>query len=87
MTINEVYIGGIYGLNTLTIAQWEDCKEEPYDSEQTCYSIILCAYKRLLKSNIIALADNAKLLVTNKTIISYDILTKYYFNYPTCRNG
>lgn len=45
MTINEVYIGGIYGLNTLTIAR----KEEPYDSTQTCY-----AYKRLLKSNIIA---------------------------------
>ena len=63
MTIDEVYIGGIYGLNTLTIEQWEDRKEEPYDSEQTCYDIVLCAYKRLLKSNIIALADNAKLLV------------------------
>lgn len=63
LIINEVYIGGIYGLNTLTIAEWEDCKEEPYDSEQTCYDIILCAYKRLLKSNIIALTDNAKLLV------------------------
>ena len=75
MTINKVYIGGIYG--TLTIAHR---KEEPYDSTQTC------AYKRLLKSNIIALADNAKLLITNKTIISYDIITKYYFNYPTCRN-
>lgn len=64
MTINEVYIGGIYGLNTRTIAQWEDRKEEPYDSTQTCY--VLCAYKRLLKSNIIALADNAKLLVPTK---------------------
>lgn len=52
MTINEVYIGG-----TRTIAQWEDSKEEP------SYDIVLCAYKRLLKSNIIALADNAKLLV------------------------
>lgn len=62
MTINEVYIGGIYGLNTRTIAQWEDSKEEPYD----CYDIVLCAYKRLLKSNIIALADNAKLLVPTK---------------------
>ena len=57
MTINK---GGIYGLNTRTIAH---SKEEPYDSEQTCYDIILCSYKRLLKSNIIALADNAKLLV------------------------
>ena len=63
MTINEVYIGGIYSLNTRTIAQWEDHKEEPYDSTQTCYDIVLGAYKRLLKSNIIALADNAKLLV------------------------
>lgn len=33
MTINEVYIGGIYGLNTRTIAH---SKEEPYDSTQTC---------------------------------------------------
>lgn len=63
MTINEVYIGGIQGLNTRTIAH---SKEEPYDSTQTCYDIVLCAYKRLLKSNIIALADNAKLLVPTK---------------------
>lgn len=40
----------------------------------------MLAYKRLLKSNIIA---HAKLLVTNKIIIS---LTKYYFNYSTYRN-
>lgn len=53
MTINEVYIGGP---NTLTIEEWEE-------SEQTCYDTVLCAYKRLLKSNIIALTDNAKLLV------------------------
>lgn len=51
MTINEVYI------DTQTIAH---SKEEP------CYDIVLCAYKRLLKSNIIALADNAKLLVPTK---------------------
>jgi len=63
MTINEVYIGGVYGLNTLTIAQWEDNKEEPYDSNQTCYDIILNVYKKLLKSNIISIADNAKMLV------------------------
>lgn len=51
MTINEVYI------DTRTIEEWEEYKEEP------CYDIVLSAYKRLLKSNIIALADNAKLLV------------------------
>ena len=43
---------GFNGLNILTIEEWEDRKEEPYDSTQTCY--VLCAYKRLLKSNIIA---------------------------------
>ena len=63
MTTNEVYIGGFNGLNILTIEEWEDSKEELYDSTQTCYDIVLCAYKKLLKSNIIALADNAKLLV------------------------
>ena len=63
MTTNEVYIGGFNGLKILTIEEWEECKKELYDSEQTCYDIILYAYKRLLKSNIIALADNAKLLV------------------------
>lgn len=63
MTIDDVYIGGVYGLNTLTIAQWEDYKDEPYDSKQTCYDIILSVYKKLLKSNIIAIANNAKVLV------------------------
>ena len=63
MIIYFVFFLVIYYLNTLTIEQWEEYKEVPYDSEQTCYDIILCAYKRLLKSNIIALADNAKLLV------------------------
>ena len=77
MTINEVYIGGIYGLNTRTIAQWEDSKEEPYDSTQTCYDIVLCAYKRLLKSNIIALADNAKLLVAEYQQNNYKLWYSY----------
>ena len=36
MTTNEVYIGGFNGLKILTIEEWEECKEELYDSEQTC---------------------------------------------------
>lgn len=60
-------------LEVLILELSHDRKEEPYD-------YILCAYKRLLN---IALADNAK---TNKIIISYDILTKYYFNYSIYRN-
>ena len=57
MTINEVYIGGFNGLDILTIEQWEN------RSHDSCYSIILNAYKKLLKINIISIADNAKMLV------------------------
>ena len=63
MTINEVYIGGFNGLNILTIEEWEECKEELYDSEQTCYSLILSGYKRLLKANILDITDKAKMMV------------------------
>ena len=63
MTTNEVYIGGFNGLKILTIEEWEECKEELYDSEQTCYSFILSSYKRLLKANIINITDKAKILV------------------------
>lgn len=58
MTTNEVYIGGFNGLK-----EWEECKEELYDSEQTCFSFILSSYKRLLKANIINITDKAKILV------------------------
>ena len=63
MTTNEVYIGGFNGLKILTIEEWEECKEELYDSEQTCYSFILSRYKRSLKANIINITDKAKILV------------------------
>lgn len=63
MTTNEVYIGGFNGLKILTIEEWEECKEELYDSEQTCYSFILSSYKALLKANIINITDKAKILV------------------------
>lgn len=63
MTTNEVYIGGFNGLNILTIEEWEECKEELYDSEQTCYSFILSSYKEILKANIMDITDKAKILV------------------------
>ena len=63
MNTNEVYIGGFNGLKILTIEEWEECKEELYDSEQTCYSFILSSYKRSLKANIINITDKAKILV------------------------
>ena len=61
MTTNEVYIGGFNGLKILTIEEWEECKKELYDSEQTCYSFILSSYKRSLKANIINI--NSSLII------------------------
>lgn len=63
MTINEVYLGGIYGLNTLTIAQWEEHDEDMYNSQHTCYSIILESYKKLLRLNILDIKEKASKLV------------------------
>lgn len=63
MTINEVYLGGIYGLNTLTIAQWEEHSEDMYDSECTCYSLILESYKKHLRLNILDIQKKASELV------------------------
>ena len=59
MNTNEVYIGGFNGLKILTIEEWEECKKELYDSEQTCYSFILSSYKRSLKANIINITDHS----------------------------
>lgn len=47
MTVDEVFLGGICGLNTLPLSKWED---EP---------IVLVQYKHLLLSNIRYIVTNA----------------------------
>ena len=74
MNTNEVYIGGFNGLKILTIEEWEECKKELYDSEQTCYSFILSSYKALLKANIINITDKAKILVEQYQQNNYKLM-------------
>ena len=59
MTPNEVYLGGIYGINTNSIPFWEEHKDDKYgfngfgiDKNYSLYKIILDQYKNLLISNI-----------------------------------
>lgn len=59
MTPHEVYLGGIYGLNTHSIPFWEEHKNDKYgcngfgiDANYSLYGIIFNQYKALLLSNI-----------------------------------
>lgn len=67
MTPEEVYLGGVYGLNTYPISYWEDYKEDTYgyngfgiNPNYSLYQMILNQYKGLLKSNIESLSISAK---------------------------
>ena len=52
MTIDEVFLGGIYGLCTFPISEWE------YADEQS-YAIVKSQYQNLLSSNIDAIKEKA----------------------------
>lgn len=59
MTPCEVFLGGIYGLNTNPIPFWKQHKNDKYgcngfgiDENDSLYEIILNQYKNLLLSNI-----------------------------------
>ena len=52
MTIDEVFLGGIYGLWTFPISKWENIDEQSY-------AIVKSQYQNLLISNIIAIERQA----------------------------
>lgn len=52
MTIDEVFLGGIYGLWTFSISEWENTDEQSY-------AIVKSQYQNLLISNIIAIERQA----------------------------
>lgn len=59
MTPEQVYLGGIYGLNTNSIPFWEACKNELYgangfglNEKRRVYDMVLDQYKTVLTSNI-----------------------------------
>ena len=59
MTPKQVYLGGIWGLNTKSIPFWEDHKNELYgangfflNEKRHTYDMVLDQYKTILTSNI-----------------------------------
>lgn len=67
MKPEEVYLGNIFGLNTLAIPEWEETREQPYgtngfgiDPETKTYSLVLDQYRNILTDNVKAIRDKAK---------------------------
>ena len=65
LSLNTLYLGGIWGLWTNTGRFWEEHKEETMagngfgiDPNKKCYDLIMQQYCRLLRSNINSIADN-----------------------------
>ena len=67
MNPSEVFLGGIYGLNTHTIFYWEQHSSDPIgpngfglDEKITIYSLILDQYRKHLFSNFLILTHVPK---------------------------
>ena len=65
LTPNQVFLGGIWGLNTYSIPFWEEYKGHKYgcnglDPNTDLYTLILNQYKRLIVSNVQSLYQKAK---------------------------
>lgn len=80
LTMNEhqVYLGGIYGLDTAAIAYWEMYRDEPFGSngfgiseDANLYQIIVEQYKRHLYSNFKAIWDEAATNLTHYEVRGY----------------
>lgn len=66
LTPNQVFLGGIWGLNTYSIPFWEEYKGHKYgcngfglDPNTDLYTLILNQYKSLIVSNVQALYIDA----------------------------
>lgn len=67
LTPNQVFLGGIWGLNTYSIPFWEEYKDHKYgcngfglDPNTDLYTLILNQYKGLIVSNVQSLYQKAK---------------------------
>lgn len=67
LTPKDVFLGGIWGLNTYPIPYWEIHKNEKYgcngfglDPNTDLYTLILNQYKGLIESNVLSLYEKAK---------------------------
>ena len=67
MTINDVYLGGIWGLTTNPIPFWEENKEETMagngfgiDDNKKIYDLIMSQYRNHLRSNFVAIKNYSR---------------------------
>lgn len=67
MTVEEVYLGGIWGLCTYNLPFWEKHKDDKYgyngfnlDENISLYGLVLDQYKNILTSNIKYMMQSAK---------------------------
>lgn len=58
MSFGEIYLGGIYGLNTHNIPWWNSHKEEPYSEHRTCFEVVFNQYRNHLRSNFQAIVKS-----------------------------
>lgn len=66
LTPNQVFLGGIWGLNTYSIPYWEEHKNEKYgcngfglDPSTDLYTLVFNQYKGLIESNVQSLYEKA----------------------------
>lgn len=78
MTTKEVFLGNIYGLNTHTIKYWEDHSEDLYGENSfginpntKVYDIVFEQYRRILRTNIQVIYNNAKSYVNEYEKINF----------------
>lgn len=78
MNTHQVFLGGIYGLNTYAIAFWEQHKDEPFgvngfgiDENYSLYKIIFDQYRNHLKWNIEAMVNIAKKEIKEYKLCGY----------------
>lgn len=78
MTPHQVYLGGVWGLNTYAIPFWEQYVNEPYgvngfgiDGNASIYAMVLNQYKNLLLSNIRAIYEESCTKIYSYEVCGY----------------
>lgn len=66
MNLHQVFLGGIWGLNTMSAAFWEQYVDEPYgvngfgiDENRSLYEMIVNQYKNHILHNMRFMTENA----------------------------
>lgn len=94
MNSHQVYLGGIYGLNTHDIAFWEQHRDKPYgangfgiDENYSLYKIIFNQYQIHLRANINSMTKKAQKELEEFKLLGYQVFTfDFFLNTPVREN-